>query len=380
MLRYHLNFRSSETLKMNTRLAAIVLLTFVVQGRATTSINCAKAHRGYEALICANEELSKADDALADAYHRAHGALASIGSQKEAKKAQQQLEKEEKEWLKKRLSKCADVACLRDEYQLRLATLRSYVRDEKVTVLPQSANRPAVQGESPLAAPSDELIATATAAAQITPSQLVPEPPEAQSTELLSVPPRPLTDRTQPPTASAPVSQPVQVNASDSGPAGPTEDKPKAMTLMLDGLVLFIGLDWLFCLVQGFRNRIVLYFDFRDVFFSVLGPLLFVAFWLTWTKNGDVVIPLVLIACGALCTIYSIVTSVHHNQSVAIGVAVAVFKLSISVLWLCLIFGQLKRRQKQTAGRIVFVLLAILMARLINGPDVYEERGLLLEA
>jgi|ERR1035437_9055594 uncharacterized protein len=77
---------------MEIRAVAIAALIAIGQSLHAASFDCAKARRGYEALICANQELSKADDALADAYHRAHGALASIGSPKEAKRAQQRLD------------------------------------------------------------------------------------------------------------------------------------------------------------------------------------------------------------------------------------------------------------------------------------------------
>jgi uncharacterized protein len=90
------------------------------------SFNCAKAHKGYEALICANQQLSRADDVLSDAYRRAHAALSLVGTEKEAKKSQNRLEKEQKEWLKTRIPKCPDVECLQMEFQSRITTLRSY--------------------------------------------------------------------------------------------------------------------------------------------------------------------------------------------------------------------------------------------------------------
>jgi len=142
-----------------------------------TSFDCAKAHRGYEALICANQELSKADDALADAYRRAHGALASIGPQKEAKRAQQRLEKEQKEWLKTRQSKCPDVDCLRREYQLRLATLQSYVPGETTAEQLQAPPPSASSSQVPEAA------ITATEVNPQPPSN--PQQPEPQTTPLV---------------------------------------------------------------------------------------------------------------------------------------------------------------------------------------------------
>ena len=148
------------------------------------SFDCAKARRGYEALICANVELSKADAALVDAYQRAHDALSSVGSQKEVKKAQRQLEKEQKEWAKTRQSKCPDVDCLRSEYQLRLATLRSYVSGNTPEALPRDANPPAVQATLPPSTSSNQPPEPAIA------EQVNPQPPSSsQQPEPQSTPP-----------------------------------------------------------------------------------------------------------------------------------------------------------------------------------------------
>jgi len=192
---------------MRIRAIAIAALIAIGQSIYAASFDCAKARRGYEALICANQELSKADDALADAYHRAHGALASIGSPKEAKKAQQRLEKEEKEWMKTRLSKCSDVECLRREYQLRLATLRSYVRGETTAAQPRDENPPAVQAPLPPPTPSSQVPVGATSAKEVNPQP----PSNSQPLEPQSTPPvRPeppseepvATGGNQPPSAS----------------------------------------------------------------------------------------------------------------------------------------------------------------------------------
>jgi uncharacterized protein len=110
------------------RLPAFFIAVLIAIGTQVhaASFNCAKAHKGYEALICANQELSRADDALSDAYRRAHAALSLVGTEKEAKKSQNRLEKEQKEWLKTRIPKCPDVDCLQMEFQSRITTLRSY--------------------------------------------------------------------------------------------------------------------------------------------------------------------------------------------------------------------------------------------------------------
>lgn len=139
------------------RALAVAAWIVIVPLMHAASFDCSKAHRGHEALICANQELSKADDALADVYRRAHGALASVGPQKEAKRAQQRLEKEQKEWMKTRQSKCPDVDCLQREYQLRLATLRSYLPDEAGAARPIPTNPPVAEASLPPSASSHQV-------------------------------------------------------------------------------------------------------------------------------------------------------------------------------------------------------------------------------
>lgn len=196
---------------------------------------------GYEALICANQELSKADDALADAYRRAHGALASIGPQKEAKRAQQRLEKEQKEWLKTRQSKCPDVDCLRREYQLRLATLRSYVPGETTAAKPRDENPPAVQVPLPPSAGSNQVSEAATTTKEINPlppsNPQQPEPQNAPPVRSEPLPEVPVpTGGNQPPSASdraaesnSPGSVPVpqsDQNGTESGKAESAKTEP----------------------------------------------------------------------------------------------------------------------------------------------------------
>jgi uncharacterized protein len=191
---------------MEIRAVAVAAVIAIGQTIHAASFDCAKARRGHEALICANQELSKADDALADAYRRAHGALASIGSPKEAKRAQQRLDKEEKEWLKTRLSKCSDVECLRREYQLRLATLRSYVRGETTAAQPRE-NPPAVQAPLPPPGPSSQVPEGATSAKEVNPQPPSnPYPIEPQSTPPVRpgpLPEEPVTTGGNPPPSAS---------------------------------------------------------------------------------------------------------------------------------------------------------------------------------
>ena len=111
-------------MKTLVSVAIISLCLFLmVSGRIsqafTTSFTCSSHIKGYETLVCGSQDLSKADDSLNDAYHHARSTITNNASQA-------RLELEQKNWVKNRLSKCADVPCLAKEYQLRTATLKTY--------------------------------------------------------------------------------------------------------------------------------------------------------------------------------------------------------------------------------------------------------------
>lgn len=84
---------------------AVFIASLIIIGTEVhaASFDCARARRGYEALICANEELLTADDVVSEAYRKAQAALSLRGSGKEVKKERQRLQKEQQGWLKTRL-------------------------------------------------------------------------------------------------------------------------------------------------------------------------------------------------------------------------------------------------------------------------------------
>ena len=102
----------------------------------SASFDCSKAHRGYEALICANPALSSGDETLNAVYRKTQAALSLVGTEKESKKAIKHLQDEEKDWLKKHLSKCSDANCIQFEYESRIATLERYIRLAEAATTP----------------------------------------------------------------------------------------------------------------------------------------------------------------------------------------------------------------------------------------------------
>lgn len=147
-------------------------------------------------------------------------------------------------------------------------------------------------------------------------------------------------------------------------------------------LVVALALDWLYCFVRGFQNQIVLYFDKKDVFASIVGPLAMVASYWAFDAGYNFWGP-ALLAGGVVAAFYSIRSSVHYNASLSIGLIVGVFKISFALLWIGLVFGQLGRgssktsrgRREQVIGLLVFALLLVLMEKLINGPAVSSQRA-----
>lgn len=151
-----------------------------------------------------------------------------------------------------------------------------------------------------------------------------------------------------------------------------------------NALMIALAVNWLYCFYRGFTNQIVLYFDKKDVFLSILGPVaLLCSYW--GFEDGSYMWGFVFLAAGAVASLYTIRSSMVHNGSVAIGCVVGVFKVTFSLLWLGLVVGQLgrggdknqsnsERERQQIFGFIVFLLLLWLMDKLINGPAVYAQR------
>jgi uncharacterized protein YecT (DUF1311 family) len=96
---------------MKKRWMGLVLCLVIGQVQAA-SFDCAKAGTKVEKLICANDELSKLDEALAAAYA---DALKSTDPDS--------LKAEQKAWLKVR-NACTDTTCVRQTYEARLVVLR----------------------------------------------------------------------------------------------------------------------------------------------------------------------------------------------------------------------------------------------------------------
>ncbi len=100
------------------RALLIILLAASYNPVQAASFNCARASSDSERAICANAELGKLDEELAQTYR---ALLKSAG-----KSSVIELKTEQADWLSARNRCGADVQCLATSYQSRLAVLRNY--------------------------------------------------------------------------------------------------------------------------------------------------------------------------------------------------------------------------------------------------------------
>lgn len=101
------------TLATLLALCASCAFTFALSAQAT-SFDCGKAKSKVEHIICDNAEISKLDDELSATYSAALRSIVQANS----------IKQEQKQWMKER-SGCADAACVKQAYEMRLQGLSS---------------------------------------------------------------------------------------------------------------------------------------------------------------------------------------------------------------------------------------------------------------
>lgn len=100
-------------MKLNRHALAALCLLWITNAHAA-SFNCAKAHSTAETLICADDNLSRADDEL--------GKLFRIAQRQAADRRAYRRDSDSKwAW---REENCTDVACLTDWYSTRIGEIR----------------------------------------------------------------------------------------------------------------------------------------------------------------------------------------------------------------------------------------------------------------
>jgi hypothetical protein len=127
---------------------------------------------------------------------------------------------------------------------------------------------------------------------------------------------------------------------------------------------------------QGFRNRVVLFYDTKDALIAcvcVVGCFLAVFWAPLW----------VLVAVTALWTARN---AIHYNRNVFVGSAIAVFKVTFGFAGIASFFNQLgcaSDSKRKSFDRVISLAVAGLLvwvfARMINGEEVYAARGWTLQ-
>lgn len=91
----------------------IFSLLFLLTTAQAASFDCAKAKTEVEKLICSNDELSKLDESLSEAYLRALNRT----------DIKQQTIKSQRQWLKYERNVCQNVECIKNAYETRIKEL-----------------------------------------------------------------------------------------------------------------------------------------------------------------------------------------------------------------------------------------------------------------
>jgi uncharacterized protein YecT (DUF1311 family) len=112
---------------------AVTIMTVLGAGSSrAASFDCAKAVGKTEKLICSNSTLSKADELMAAAYHKAMAAPNQTATERD------DLKQDQLNWIKERVAECAGrpmlfgdpaprgVPCIAGQYKLRTAALELY--------------------------------------------------------------------------------------------------------------------------------------------------------------------------------------------------------------------------------------------------------------
>ena len=159
--------------------------------------------------------------------------------------------------------------------------------------------------------------------------------------------------------------------------------KARIFKLLLIGAVCSL----IALLVAGATNRIVIFYDWKDVGLTLMifGSMIITSF-LIWMFDGDKIMEKIILGLGSIAMLYfsarTIVSSVKHNKSIALGVIVGVFKIFVSMILGLLAAGKLSDALKKTnsLGVRIFATVALgilfyVASILVNGERVNDRRA-----
>ncbi len=152
------------------------------------------------------------------------------------------------------------------------------------------------------------------------------------------------------------------------------------------GIALAVVISFIGMLLVGMNNKIVIYFDKRDFYISLMPWVslfigLFIASWFEtpFIQNSFLVISFI---AAVLFSVWAVKLSVIYNQSTLLGVFVGIFKVLCSLLGIVLLIGTLQKMFSKDSGLKDFIVGTILLGvfiwigkKLINGEQVYRSKG-----
>lgn len=162
-------------------------------------------------------------------------------------------------------------------------------------------------------------------------------------------------------------------------------------------IVLAVLLTFIATFIAGVSNKVVIYFDKKDLLISfmpwgslVIGLLLLMAYQHEGTvtienlTSVQTFIAYLSIASSVIFFIWSIRLSIRHNRSVMLGLLVGVFKILSALLGLLIIcsltvdINGRENKLKETVFAILFLGVFVWLGRrLINGQEVYRVKNLI---
>jgi len=167
---------------------------------------------------------------------------------------------------------------------------------------------------------------------------------------------------------------------------------PIFMEQLVKTIWLLFVIGFVMTLIAGMTNKVVIYFDFKDFFVSLMtigiwgvGAIVVNIYGTEGQEGMNTIQKIVLYSSGGIsasCFILTLKSSVLHNRSIGIGFLIGVFKIISAVFGVVMIFGifdyadNKKRSIQETIFSIVILGIFVWVGKkLINGEQVYIKKG-----
>ena len=165
-------------------------------------------------------------------------------------------------------------------------------------------------------------------------------------------------------------------------------DDPIFLEQFTKTLLIIFVICFITTLIAGMTNKVVIYFNFKDLFisFMVTGIWFVAAFLVTiYSTEGQgenlntMQTNILYITAGIsiLCAIFTIKQSAQHNRNIPLGLLIGVFKIITGLLFILIALGYLFGKSSSMGALIIILLLGIFVwiaVKLINGEEVYRKK------